>query len=116
MTEEKMVTLIRGMFLNLNEKITLLEKLFSERSPLLGSGGKEEKGQKEPDKWIDGQDVMQMLHISKRTLATLRKNGTMAYSRIGHKLYYRKHDIDELLQNAYVMYRLSAHGKEEGGK
>lgn len=116
MTEEKMVTLIRGMFLNLNEKIALLEKQLSERSPLLGIGGKEEKKQKESDNWIDAQDVMQMLHISKRTLATLRKNGTMAYSRIGHKLYYRKHDIDELLQNAYVMYRLSAHGKEEGGK
>ena len=116
MTEEKMVALVRGMFLNLNEKMAQLEELISERSPLLGTGGKRGKEEKEPDEWIDAQDVMQRMHISKRTLATLRKNGTMAYSRIGHKLYYRKHDIEELLQNAYVMYRLSAHGKEEEGK
>lgn len=38
--------------------------------------------------WIDGQEVMQKLKISPRTLQTLRSNGTIPYTRIGHKLYY----------------------------
>jgi hypothetical protein len=36
--------------------------------------------------WIDSQDVMQALHISPRTLQTLRSNGTLPYSRIGNKI------------------------------
>ena len=30
--------------------------------------------------WIDGQDVMQTLHISKRTLQTLRDSGMLPHS------------------------------------
>ena len=37
--------------------------------------------------WIDGQEVMQKLKISPRTLQTLRSNGTIPFTRIGHKLY-----------------------------
>ena len=29
--------------------------------------------------WIDNQDVMQLLHISQRTLQTLRSNGTLPF-------------------------------------
>ncbi|WP_300698162.1 helix-turn-helix domain-containing protein [Bacteroides sp.] len=115
MTEEINLFLIRGILQDLDEKMTRLEKLLSYSSPSLGKGGKEGNDSPElTDEWIDGQVVMEMLHISQRTLATLRQNGTLAYSRIGHKFYYQKRDIDELLRNAYVMYRLSAHGKEEG--
>ena len=54
--------------------------------------------------WIDGQEVMQKLKISPRTLQTLRSNGTIPYTRIGHKLYYLKQDIERILRNNYVMY------------
>ncbi len=40
------------------------------------------------EEWIDSQDVMQALHISPRTLQTLRSNGILPYSRIGNKIYY----------------------------
>lgn len=114
MTEDINLFRICEMLQNLDDKITRLEKLFSPCSPSLGSGGTEGTDSPElTDEWIDGQVVMEMLHISQRTLATLRQNGTLAYSRIGHKFYYQKRDIDQLLRNAYVMYRLSAHGKEE---
>ena len=56
--------------------------------------------------WIDGQEVMQKLKISPRTLQTLRSNGTIPYTRIGHKLYYLKQDIERLLRNNYVMYNI----------
>jgi hypothetical protein len=51
--------------------------------------------------WIDAQDVMLKLHISARTLQTLRTNGTLPFSRIGGKLYYRISDIEAILNNNY---------------
>ncbi len=60
--------------------------------------------------WIDNQDVMQLLHISPRTLQTLRTNGTLAFSRIGNKLYYRRQDIQRLLANNYTMYKIRNYG------
>lgn len=38
-------------------------------------------------RWMDNQDVCQQLRISPRTLQTLRDNGTLAYSQIGHKIF-----------------------------
>lgn len=58
------------------------------------------------EQWIDNQDVMQSLHISPRTLQTLRSNGTLPFSRIGNKLYYRNSDIQRILQNHYTMMKL----------
>ena len=34
-----------------------------------------------------------MLNISPRTLQTLRDSGTLAYSQINHKTYYRPEDV-----------------------
>ena len=51
--------------------------------------------------WVDNQDVMQMLHISPRTLQTLRSNGTIPYSKIRGKFYYKVSDIEKLLQDNY---------------
>ena len=57
--------------------------------------------------WIDGQEVMIKLRISPRTLQTLRSNGTIPFTRIGHKLYYLKQDIERILRNNYVMFNIS---------
>ncbi|MDR1739148.1 MAG: helix-turn-helix domain-containing protein [Bacteroidales bacterium] len=59
--------------------------------------------------WIDGQDVMHTLHISPRTLQTLRSNGTLPYSRIGNKLYYKRSDILRILQDNYTMYKIRSY-------
>ncbi len=64
--------------------------------------------------WIDGQEVMQKLHISPRTLQTLRSNGTIPYTRIGHKLYYLTQDIERILRNNYVMFNIrKRYGKDD---
>jgi hypothetical protein len=39
--------------------------------------------------WLDNQDVCQMLNISPRKLQTLRDNGTLAFSQINRKVYYK---------------------------
>ena len=47
--------------------------------------------------WLDNQDVCQILNISPRTLQTLRQNGTLAYSQIEHKFYYKPEDIERII-------------------
>lgn len=42
---------------------------------------------------MDNQEVCQQLKISPRTLQTLRDNGTLAYSQINHKVFYRPEDV-----------------------
>ena len=56
--------------------------------------------------WIDGQIVMQMLNISPRTLFTLRASGTLPFSRIRKKIYYKRSDIDKILNDNYTMFEL----------
>jgi len=59
--------------------------------------------------WIDNQVVMQALHISCRTLQTLRSNGTLPYSRINNKIYYRRQDIERILNDNYKMAKIRWH-------
>ena len=47
--------------------------------------------------WLDNQDVCQMLNISPRTLQTLRDNGTLAFSQIYRKVYYKPEDVESIL-------------------
>lgn len=51
--------------------------------------------------WIDGQDVMLALKISKRTLQSLRDTRTLPYSRINGKFYYKIADLEKLLEGNY---------------
>lgn len=52
---------------------------------------------KELGDWLNNQDVCQVLNISKRTLQTYRDNGTLAFARIGHKMYYKATDVKEII-------------------
>jgi len=51
--------------------------------------------------WIDNQDVMQSLHISLRTLQTLRTNGTLPYTKVNGKIFYLRKDVEALLRKNY---------------
>ncbi len=59
--------------------------------------------------WMDNQVVMQALHISCRTLQTLRSNGTLPYSRINNKIYYRRQDIEKILNDNYKLAKIRWH-------
>jgi len=52
---------------------------------------------KEAKEWLDNQDVCLLLNISPRTLQTLRDNGTLAYSQINHKTYYKPEDVERIV-------------------
>ena len=47
--------------------------------------------------WLDNQDVCQILNISPRTFQTLRDNGTLAFSQINRKVYYKPEDVKKIL-------------------
>lgn len=64
------------------------------------------------DSWLDNQDVMQTLHISKRTLQTFRTNGTIPYSKIKGKFYYKVADIEQLLQDNYYNHNFKSNGNK----
>jgi len=54
-------------------------------------------GSREMGQWLDNQDVCLLLKISPRTLQTLRDNGTLAFSRISHKIYYKPGDVEKIV-------------------
>ena len=48
--------------------------------------------------WLHNGDVCRLLNISKRTLQHYRDMGVLPFSQIGHKCYYRREDVERLLQ------------------
>ena len=56
------------------------------------------QGGKSLNKWMDNQEVCRQLNISPRTLQTLRNNGTLAYSQINHKVFYKPEDVMRIVK------------------
>ncbi len=70
-------------------------------------------GSREMSEWLDNQDVCLLLKISPRTLQTLRDNGTLAFSRISKKIYYKPEDVEKILPVVEDKRRLAAfYGKQ----
>ena len=55
------------------------------------------QGGKSLNGWMDNQEVCRQLNISPRTLQTLRDNGTLAYSQINHKMFYKPEDVMRII-------------------
>ena len=49
--------------------------------------------------WLHNGDVCQLLNISKRTLQHYRDIGVLPFTQIGHKCYYKREDVERLLQS-----------------
>ncbi|WP_288739574.1 helix-turn-helix domain-containing protein [uncultured Coprobacter sp.] len=47
--------------------------------------------------WLDGENVCRLLHISPRTLQTLRDNRLIGFSQINRKFYYKPDEVERLL-------------------
>ena len=50
------------------------------------------------DDWMDNQEVCMALNISQRTLQAMRSNGTLSFSQIDRKTYYRRQDVIRLIE------------------
>ena len=58
--------------------------------------------EKEPkEKWLDNQELMLLLKISKRTAQHYRDTGLIFFSQVGNKIYYKLSDVEELLKSHY---------------
>ena len=47
--------------------------------------------------WLHNGDVYKLLNISKRTLQHYRDTGILPFTQIGHKCYYKREDVEQLL-------------------
>ena len=74
------------------ELLTSFNSFISQMKAIAGRGTDKRLGE-----WLDSQDVCQILNMSPRTLQTLRQNGTLAYSQIEHKIYYKPEDIERII-------------------
>ena len=62
---------------------------------------KKTKSEQFKEEWMDGQDVTIALHISHRTLQTLRCTGQLPFSQVHKKIYYKASDVKALLESNY---------------
>lgn len=56
---------------------------------------------KDNDKFVDNQEFIQLMHISKRTAQSWRNEKVIGYAQVGSKIYYKIKDIEELLERNY---------------
>lgn len=62
-----------------------------------------DKQNKNPEEiFIDNQEFLLMMKISKRTAQTWRDEGKISFSQVGNKIYYKLADVEELLQKHYI--------------
>lgn len=52
-------------------------------------------------KWLDNQQVCEILGISLRTLQVYRNKGLLPSTSIKHKIFYKPADVEALLQSSY---------------
>jgi hypothetical protein len=61
----------------------------------------EEKQKSPNDTFLDNQEFLQLMNISKRTCQSWRDEGKISFSQIGSKIYYRMSDVQNLLDKNY---------------
>lgn len=61
-------------------------------------------------KWLDNQEVCQLLDISKRTLQTYKDKGLLTASCINRKNYFKYADVAQLLQQGYKHSKVNGYG------
>ena len=51
-------------------------------------------------KWLKAVEVRKMLGVSNSTLANLRVKGELPYSKIGGLYFYKREDVEQMLEKA----------------
>jgi excisionase family DNA binding protein len=52
--------------------------------------------------WLDTFEAAKILKVSTRTLQNYRDKGTLPFSKIGSKIYFKASDIENLLTEHYI--------------
>jgi hypothetical protein len=85
------------------EVVTIQSQAFQELvNKLEAINNRLDAKEKEPkEKWLDNQELMLLLKISKRTAQHYRDTGLISFSQVGNKIYYKLSDVEDLLKNHY---------------
>jgi hypothetical protein len=59
------------------------------------------KADAKKETFLDNQEFLQLMKISKRTAQTWRDEGKISFSQVGSKIYYKLNDVEKLLQAHY---------------
>lgn len=54
------------------------------------------------EEWIQRDQVLRILKIGERKLQLMRDNGTLPFSKVDGKIYYRTSDVEKLLRSNYT--------------
>lgn len=52
--------------------------------------------------WYNNEELKELLKVSKRTLQNYRDNGTISFSQLGNKIFYKAADVEALLAKHYI--------------
>ena len=85
------------------EVITITSEAFNEIVKKIdGISTRLNAKEKEPKEvWLDNQEFMQLLKVSKRTAQHYRDTGLISFSQVGNKIYYKLADVEQLLKTHY---------------
>lgn len=86
------------------EAVILTKEQFTElQASIEEIKNKIENQNKKPNEvFIDNQEFMLMMKISKRTAQTWRDEGKVSFSQVGNKIYYKLADVEALLNQHMV--------------
>lgn len=51
--------------------------------------------------FVDNEEFIKMMKISRRTAQTWRDEGKISFSQVGNKIYYKLSDIEKTMQEYY---------------
>ena len=51
--------------------------------------------------FLDNEEFIKMLKISRRTAQTWRDEGKISFSQVGNKIYYKLSDVEKTMQDHY---------------
>lgn len=77
-------------FESVDELLDLIKETFENNSAILNG-----------DRYLTNNDIVNMLHISLRTLQDWRDTGKIAYIQISGKVLYKDSDVKRLLEENY---------------
>lgn len=81
----ELITFESTAFKNIIEKIDAINTRLNQQDKTLN------------DKFVDNEEFINLMKISKRTAQAWRDEGVISFSQVGGKIYYRMSDIEMLL-------------------
>ncbi|ELY2018256.1 helix-turn-helix domain-containing protein [Flavobacterium psychrophilum] len=85
------------------EAIIFTKDQFTELMARLDTIQKQINAKVDPKKetFLDNQEFLLHLKISKRTAQSWRDEGKISFSQVGNKIYYKLSDVEKLMQENY---------------